>query len=375
MVKVITYGTFDMFHNGHFRILKRAKEQGDYLIVGVTSEDYDRSRGKIHVVEDTKKRLSAIKDLDFVDEVIIETHKGQKALDIQKYNIDKFVIGDDWVGHFDYLQEYCEVVYLPRTPGISSTLLRESIDHNVNIGIIGTGRIANRFVNEAKKVNNLTIVSVLSSNIERVDKFTKDHNINFGFTNIEHFLSGDDKINAVYIASKHDTHYEYSKKALLSGKHVLCEKPAVLEKGQIEELLQIAEENKLVYLEAVKTAFFPAFNNILTMAESKIGAIESIKASFTKIFDSRNGREFLEDGGSILEFDTEVYKNSLIQLETAKIDALKEAKTLSVVSRPNLPDGYTYPNKPKTFLTLIIVIFLVYGISSMLLSIIKDHKE
>lgn len=76
-----------------------------------------------------------------------------------------------------------------------------------------------------------------------------------------------------------------------------------------------------------------------------------------------------------LEFDTEVYKNSLIQLETAKIDALKEAKTLSVVSRPNLPDGYTYPNKPKTFLTLIIVIFLVYGISSMLLSIIKDHKE
>jgi len=307
MVKVITYGTFDMFHNGHFRLLKRAKEQGDYLIVGVTSEDYDRSRGKIHVIEDTQKRLAAIKELDFVDEVIIETHKGQKALDIQKYNIDKFVIGDDWIGHFDYLKEYCEVVYLPRTPGISSTLLRESIDHNVNIGIIGTGRIATRFVKEAQKVDNLTVTSVLSSSEERVNAFTKEHTINFAYTNIDHFLSDDDKINAVYIASQHDTHYEYSKKALLAGKHVLCEKPAVLEKGQIEELLKIAEEKDLVYLEAIKTAFFPAFNNILKVAQSKLGDIESVKTSFTKIFDSKEGREFSQNGGSLLEFGTYVY--------------------------------------------------------------------
>jgi len=307
MVKVITYGTFDMFHNGHFRLLKRAKEQGDYLIVGVTSEDYDRSRGKIHVIEDTATRIKAIKELDFVDEVIVETHKGQKALDIQKYNIDKFVIGDDWVGYFDYLKEYCEVVYLPRTSGISSTLLRESIDHNINIGIIGTGRIANRFVTEAKKIDNLTVISVLSSSSIRVNAFITEHNLNFGYTDIDHFLSSDDKIDAVYIASKHETHYEYARKALLAGKHVLCEKPAVSDKGQIEELLNLAESKDLVFLEAIKTAFFPAFNNMLKIAQTKIGDIQSVKTSFTKIFNSKKGREFDIGGGSLLEYGTYVY--------------------------------------------------------------------
>lgn len=308
MKKIITYGTYDMFHNGHFRLLKRAKEEGAYLIVGVTSEDYDRSRGKINVVENTEKRVAAIKDLDFVDEVIIETHKGQKEIDIQKYDIDKFVIGDDWLGHFDYLNEYCQVVYLPRTPGISSTLLRESMNHSINVGIIGTGRIANRFAIESKKVDNISVVSVLSSKIERVNEFIKEHKLHFGYTSIEQFLSDDDKINAVYIASKHETHYMHAKMALLSGKHVLCEKPAVLKKGQIEELIKLAREKDLVYIEAIKTAFSPAFNNMLAIAKTKIGSIQSTKATFTKIFSSKTGREFLkENGGSTLEFGSYVY--------------------------------------------------------------------
>ena len=110
-----------MFHQGHRRLLERAKALGDYLIVGVTDENYDRSRGKLNVVEDTEQRKQAIEALEFVDKVIIEKHKKQKAEDMVKYNVDVFAIGDDWEGTFDYLNEYTEVVYLPRTEGISST--------------------------------------------------------------------------------------------------------------------------------------------------------------------------------------------------------------------------------------------------------------
>ena len=101
---VITYGTFDMLHNGHIKLLERAKTFGDYLIVGVTDENYDRSRGKLNVAESTRQRVEAIKALDYVDEVIIETHRNQKSEDIVKYNVDTFVIGDDWLGMFDYLK-------------------------------------------------------------------------------------------------------------------------------------------------------------------------------------------------------------------------------------------------------------------------------
>jgi len=133
MKKIITYGTYDMLHIGHLNILQRAKALGDYLIVGVTSEDYDRSRGKLNVSQSTKQRVEAIKKLDFVDEVIVETHKNQKAEDMQKYNIDIFAIGDDWVGGFDFLQEYCEVVYLARTKNISTTKLKNSLNSAFDI--------------------------------------------------------------------------------------------------------------------------------------------------------------------------------------------------------------------------------------------------
>ncbi|HHB94282.1 MAG TPA: glycerol-3-phosphate cytidylyltransferase, partial [Campylobacterales bacterium] len=103
---VITYGTYDMLHEGHMNLLKRAKALGDYLIVGVTDENYDRSRGKLNVVESTKKRVKAVEALDFVDKVIVEKHKKQKAQDMVKYDVDIFAIGDDWVGAFDYLNEF-----------------------------------------------------------------------------------------------------------------------------------------------------------------------------------------------------------------------------------------------------------------------------
>ena len=124
MKKVITYGTFDLLHEGHINLLKRAKALGDYLIVGVTTENYDRGRGKLNVQKSTLERIEDVKKTGFADEIIIEEYEGQKIEDIQKYNIDIFAIGSDWKGKFDYLKEYCQVVYLERTKGISSTQLR-----------------------------------------------------------------------------------------------------------------------------------------------------------------------------------------------------------------------------------------------------------
>ena len=128
MKKVITYGTFDMFHEGHYNILKRAKEYGDYLIVAVTGEGYDIGRGKLSVRDSLSTRIENVKKSGFADEVIVEEYLGQKIYDIIKYGIDVFVIGDDWNGKFDFLKEEgVEVVYLPRTPEISSTQIKKDL--------------------------------------------------------------------------------------------------------------------------------------------------------------------------------------------------------------------------------------------------------
>ena len=126
MKKVITYGTFDLFHVGHLNILKRAKELGDYLIVAVSSDKFNEGKGKksYHSVQDRVKILEAIK---YVDEVILEESWDQKIVDVREKNIDVFVMGDDWKGKFDFLKEYCEVVYLPRTDGISTTKIKNDL--------------------------------------------------------------------------------------------------------------------------------------------------------------------------------------------------------------------------------------------------------
>ena len=126
MKKVITYGTFDLFHVGHLNILRRAKELGDYLVVAVSSDKFNESKGKkaYHSIED---RVKILKSINYVDEVIIEESWGQKPIDIKKHNIDVFVMGHDWKGKFDELKEHCEVVYLPRTKGISTTKIKNDL--------------------------------------------------------------------------------------------------------------------------------------------------------------------------------------------------------------------------------------------------------
>lgn len=130
MKKVITYGTFDLFHVGHLNLLKRAKELGDYLIVAVSSDAFNlKEKNKVCKIPD-HDRMAIIGAIRYVDEVILEENWNQKITDVQKYGVDVFVMGDDWEGKFDFLKEYCEVVYLPRTEGISSTQLKQELKGN-----------------------------------------------------------------------------------------------------------------------------------------------------------------------------------------------------------------------------------------------------
>jgi glycerol-3-phosphate cytidylyltransferase len=126
MKKVITYGTFDLLHVGHINLLQRAKALGDYLIVGLSTDTFNREKGKeaYHSYENRKVILEAI---TFVDEVIPEENWDQKTSDILKYDIDLFVMGDDWKGKFDYLEKFCKVQYLPRTIGVSTTKIKNDL--------------------------------------------------------------------------------------------------------------------------------------------------------------------------------------------------------------------------------------------------------
>ncbi|MGN0653413.1 MAG: Gfo/Idh/MocA family oxidoreductase [Oscillospiraceae bacterium] len=299
MKKVITYGTFDLFHEGHYNLLKRAKALGDYLIVGVTTEDYDQTRGKLNVVDSLMTRIENVKKTGFADEVIIEAMPGQKLRDIKKYGVDIFTVGSDWTGTFDYLKDYCEVVYLERTKDISSTILRSEKQSILRMGIIGTGRIANRFIPEVKLVSGINAQSVYNPNKESTDEFAKKWNLE-SYYDIDLFF---DSIDAVYVASPHNTHYEYVKEALERNKHVLCEKPMALEKAQCEELFSLAKKHNCVLMEGIKTAYCPGFNNLIGIACSGIiGTVRSIEATFTKLENS-SSRELTdtEYGGSVTE--------------------------------------------------------------------------
>mgnify|MGYP005773616629 FL=1 len=131
MKRVITYGTFDVLHYGHINLLKRAKALGDYLIVGLSTDEFNKIKNKIsyYSYEHRKLLLEACK---YVDLIIPEENWEQKTDDIQKYFVDIFVMGSDWEGKFDFLKKYCQVVYLERTPDISSTQTKQYINQKLN---------------------------------------------------------------------------------------------------------------------------------------------------------------------------------------------------------------------------------------------------
>ena len=348
MKKVITYGTYDLLHEGHINLLLKAKALGDYLIVGVTNDNFDRERGKLNVRNNVLERVEAVRALNIADQIILEDYVGQKIDDIQKYGVDIFTVGSDWTGHFDYLNEYCEVVYLPRTEGISSTMLREESQEIVRIGIVGLGRVGKRFFPEASFVSGLEITSIYDNDKNVLDGFAQEHPSYHVSQTFEELL---EKVDAVYIATPHLSHYEYAKNAILAGKHVLCETPFVLNGQQAEELYALAKEKKVVLMEANKTAHCPAFNHLMVMIKSGlIGEVVDIEASLSKLLADKNLREFDPDqaGGSMYELGSYPLLPILKLLGT-------EYKSLTFYSRMDKGvDIYTkgvlcYPNAVCSF--------------------------
>lgn len=298
---VITYGTLDLLHQGHLNLLQRSKALGDYLIVGVTNDNFDRERGKLNVCNNVLERVEAVKATGLVDKVIVEDYVGQKIDDIQRYNVDIFAIGSDWEGKFNYLNEYCDVIYLPRTEGISSTQLRSESQNIIRIGIIGAGRIAKRFVPEASFVNGIEIKAIYDVVKNNAQKLIEDDtNINI----CDSFKDLLEQVDAIYIATPHLTHYDFIKESLLHKKHVLCETPIVLKEEEAKELFTLAAKQNLVLMEANKTAHCPAFNHLMVMIKSGIiGEVVDIEASLSKLLEDSSLREFdvLQAGGSMYE--------------------------------------------------------------------------
>lgn len=302
MKTVITYGTFDLLHQGHLNLLRRAKALGDYLIVGVTNDSFDRERGKLNVRNNVLERVEAVKETCLADKIIIEDYLGQKIDDIQKYNVDIFAIGSDWEGKFDYLKEYCEVVYLPRTEGVSSTMLRSESTINVKIGIIGCGRVARRFPAEANVVSGAELVATYDIDESAAMALADSSPDITAYSDLDKFLSA---VDAVYIATPHLTHYGYVKKCIEAGKHVLCETPLVLKSDEAKNAYYRAKQKGIFLMEANKTAHCPAFNHLMVMIKSGvIGEVVDVEASLSKLWDDdMTLREFdpLQAGGSMYE--------------------------------------------------------------------------
>jgi len=277
MVKVITYGTYDLLHFGHIRLLERAKALGDYLIVGVTADDFDKTRGKINVQQTLIERIKAVKDTGLADEIVVEEYEGQKIDDILRLGVDIFTVGSDWEGKFDYLNEYCKVVYLSRTKGVSSSELRD--DSYIRLGITGSANYLKRVINESKYVNGIKVTGICTDLSEKV---FLGFDSSIMLTNSYSALL--DCCDAVYIYSYPGLHYQEIKEALLRGKHVLYESPLAISVSQHNELHSIAERKNLVLAPAIRTAYSMAYSRLLLLIKSgKIGDVISIDATCTAI--------------------------------------------------------------------------------------------
>ena len=299
MKKVITYGSFDLFHRGHYNLLKRAKALGDYLIVGVTTEQYDKSRGKLNVCDSLSERIESVRKTGFADEIIVEDHVGQKVEDILKYSVDILTVGSDWVGEFDHLRKYCQVIYLERTKNISSTMLRTNNFKLVRLGIVGSGSIASRFIPEIKYVSGIVPVGVFNPREESAKAFAEKFTLEFFESDWEAFLS---KVDAVYIASPHSTHIDYTMRALERGRHVLCEKPIAFSRKDAQQAYALAQKKGLVLREAIKTAYCPGFHQLIGVVQSGIiGTVYDVEACFTKLVPPQSREWMGEFSGAFFE--------------------------------------------------------------------------
>lgn len=283
MVKVITYGTYDLLHHGHIRLLERAKELGDYLIVGVTADDFDKTRGKINVQQSLMERIETVRSTGIADEIIVEEYEGQKIDDINRYGVDIFTVGSDWEGKFDYLKEYCDVVYLDRTQGISSSKIRED-KGVISLGLVGDALFLNKVASECNYVNGISISGICTSSLEIMSSELRQTKL---ITKSFECLL--DFVDAVYIRSLPEDHYEQIKMSISKGKHVICESPLTLSGEETIELLQYAKEKNVVLMETLKTAYATAYERLLLLIKGgKIGDVVSVDATCTSIRDKSN---------------------------------------------------------------------------------------
>ena len=296
MKKVITYGTYDLLHYGHIRLLERAKALGDYLIVGVTADGFDLARGKINVQQSLMERIEAVKATGLADEILVEEYEGQKIDDVRRLGVDIFTVGSDWKGHFDYLKEYCNVIYLDRTEGVSSSEIRAE-KQDTRIGLIGESAVLNKFASECHYVNGISITGICTK--DSSDFSNELLSLPVVTNSIDELLTVCD---AVYIASHPSRHFEQVKVALQTGKHVLCESPIAISVKDNHELTHLAKEHHLVLMDSLKTAYSTAYNRMLLLIKSGIiGEVKSVDSTCTSLSDleRRDGKPTINTWNSI----------------------------------------------------------------------------
>ena len=289
--KVITYGTFDLFHEGHYNILKRAKEYGDYLIVGVTGENYDIGRGKLSVHDSLADRIENVKKTGLADEIIVEEYLGQKIGDIVRYGVDTFVIGDDWRGKFDHLEKYCHMVYLERTAGISSTQLRQENFKIYRVGIIADALDDNTITSETGKLSGFETTAVYAKDKALLKALAERYSIPVACENLADLFENTD---IIFIRCALKDRGMYVRESLKAGKHVICDPPFTISSREQAELQHLAREKNLILVDNVKMVNIHVFNQLLWMTQGGlIGDLLSFNVSISR--DDRSKTDLFYD--------------------------------------------------------------------------------
>ncbi len=290
MKKVITYGTFDMFHNGHLNILKRARSYGDYLIVGVTGENYDLGRGKLSVHETLAERIRSVEETGLADKIIVEEYLGQKIADIRRYGVDVLVIGDDWKGKFDHLNAYCQVVYVPRTQGVSSAQIRHDTFGQYKIGVITDSADAEDIGPESSAAACFSIAGVFSENASVAARFSRQNRVAAEPT-LAGLLGGSD---VLFVRTELKKRAAYIREALLQSIHVIADAPFAPTLKEQKELLELAKENGVLLAESLVMPHVFVFNQLLWIARGGlIGPVRRIHAAVHELGDPDSRREDL----------------------------------------------------------------------------------
>lgn len=322
MIKVITYGTFDLFHYGHQKLLERAKTLGDYLIVGVTTDDFDRKRGKINVKQSLMERIESVRATGLADEIIIEEYEGQKIDDIKRYGADIFTVGSDWVGHFDYLEDYCDVIYLDRTQGVSSSDIR-SKQTNIKLGLIGEGNVLKKFYGESFHVNGIDVTKICIDNVDEKESYRSDN-----ILLVDNYQDLLNDIDAVCIVSHPSKHYNQVKMALENNVHVLCESPISLKEEEYLELYDFSKKNNLILMDSIKTAYSTAYDRLLLLIKGgNIGKVVSVDSTCTSLreFDVNSWNSITSWGPTALLPIFEILGTDYLSKEIFSLSAVEDS--------------------------------------------------